>query len=242
MSLLVALQLLGDQGITPTVLLITALFLVAGFLFIRVETHVDDPIISMAFFKNRMFVGANLITLLLSGFFIGMNVYMPMWLQGVYGLNATIGGLSLAPASIFWFLGSLILGRLMDRMGLRTIFMGFLAVTIVGAALMLVIYPTTSWVFIFVLSAVLGTGLGGAVVLGTIATQRAVPESQLGVATSFNQLVKTLGSSIMVSVFGLILNTQNDAGLALHHLTSQAALMNDLVDPAKAKLIPSGLA
>ncbi|ANZ60646.1 hypothetical protein AYR62_13655 [Secundilactobacillus paracollinoides] len=29
--------------------------------------------------------------------------------------------------------------------------------------------------------------------------------------------------------------------MALHHLTSKAALMNDLVDPAKAKLIPSGL-
>lgn len=241
MMLLIALQLFGDQGLTISVVITMVVTIIAGIAFVLTETRVNDPIISMNLFKNRMFVGANIITLLLSGFFIGVNVYVPMWLQGVYGLSATIGGLSLAPASIFWFVGSLILGRLMDRLNIRIIFLIFLAITIVGGASLLVIYPSTSWVFIFILSGVIGVGLGGAVVLGTIATQRSVPENQLGVATSFNQLVKTLGSSIMVSIFGLILNTQNRAGLTQAHLLSKSSLMNDLVDASKAKTIPSTL-
>ncbi len=41
-----------------------------------------------------------LIAALISGFLMGIDVYIPMWMQGVLGKSAGIGGLVLAPMSL----------------------------------------------------------------------------------------------------------------------------------------------
>lgn len=94
LSLLYGFQVMGEAK--PSVLVLGSMLViavVAFYLFIRVEKHAQDPIISLSLFKNRTFVVQNAVAALVSGFLIGFEVYMPMWMQGILGLKASMGGL-----------------------------------------------------------------------------------------------------------------------------------------------------
>lgn len=64
--------------------------------------------------------------------------------------------------------------------------------------------------------------------------------TQVGVATSFNTLLRTIGQTIMVAVFGIVLNTSNSVGLAQAQV-NDSSVMNQLVDPAAARQLPTAL-
>lgn len=61
------------------------------------------------------------------------------------------------------------------------------------------------WLF-FVVSSVLGVGFGITITTTTVTAQSTVEPEKMGVATSFNTLVRTIGQTVMVSIFGVILN------------------------------------
>lgn len=63
----------------------------------------------------------------------------------------------------------------------------------------------------------------------------------MGVATSFNTLVRTIGQTVMVSIFGVILNAGMFAKLEASALNVDADVMNQLVNPHTANLIPTAL-
>ena len=103
-----AIQIM-EKGIT---LLLVSLFIIAVlcfWLFIRTEKRAVDPIISLDLFKNKTFNVQNIVAALVSGFLMGFNVYMPMWMQGILGLPASMAGFVLTPSSIMWVIASLLI-------------------------------------------------------------------------------------------------------------------------------------
>ncbi len=77
-------------------------------------------------------------------------------------------------------------------------------------------------------------------VVCTVTAQTSVGPTQVGVATSFNTLLRTIGQTIMVAVFGIVLNTSNSVGLAQAQV-NDSSVMNQLVDPAAARQLPTAL-
>ena len=77
-------------------------------------------------------------------------------------------------------------------------------------------------------------------VVCTVTAQTSVPHSQIGVATSFNTLLRTIGQTIMVSVFGIVLNISNNFGLKEAGIQDQE-IMNRLVDPTAAKKLSTDI-
>ncbi len=75
----------------------------------------------------------------------------------------------------------------------------------------------------------------------TVSAQNSVSRDQLGVATSFNTLVRTIGQTVMVAVFGLLINGVTQRELNATNLTNDADIMNKLVNPQTAKNIASEL-
>lgn len=72
-------------------------FAVLFLIFLYVETKAKDPIISFAMFKNRLFAGSTLVSLFYGAAFMAATVYIPIFVQGVYGGTATNSGLILLP-------------------------------------------------------------------------------------------------------------------------------------------------
>ena len=96
------------------------------------------------------------------------------------------------------------------------------------------------WLF-FVVSSVLGVGFGITITTTTVTAQSTVEPEKMGVATSFNTLVRTIGQTVMVSIFGVILNAGMFAKLEASALNVDADVMNQLVNPHTANLIPAAL-
>ncbi len=87
----------------------------------------------MHLFKNPLFVVVNLAAALASGFLMGIDVYIPMWMQGVLGLNAAIGGLVLAPLSLVWMVGSFLASKWMTQMKTHWVLRIGLLIAAIGA-------------------------------------------------------------------------------------------------------------
>lgn len=218
------------------------IFLVLLILFIRIEKKVKDPIVSPKLFKSDGFIIMNIIIALSSGFLIGMNAYFPMWMQGVLGCSAAMGGMILIPVSITWALGSQFSGTMLPKMTARTIlFIGLVIIGTGGIGIYFSPYQTPFMIFLLI-SAVAGAGLGIVFTTTMVSVQQIVPKDMVGVATSFYTLSQTIGQTVMVTVYGLVLNTHINnqiTGNPVAGITKE--LMNRLINSAAAKDIPERL-
>jgi hypothetical protein len=104
-----------------------------------------------------------------------------------------------------------------------------------------VVLPQQSpfWLF-FIIMGVLGVGYGLSVTTTTVEAQASVPKEEIGVATSFNTLSRTIGQTVMVSLFGIILNVANVQQLTKAGITD-LDIMNRLINPHTALQIESNL-
>lgn len=241
LSLLLAFQYLSDVGFQWSVGALLLLAVVALTAFVAVEKKAEDPVISLELFKNHLFVVVNVVAALASGFLMGVEVYIPMWMQGVLGLSAGIGGLVLAPLSILWVWGSSLASNWMRTKNIHWVLSISLLIVFVGGTGLFLVPTQTPFALFFLITAVTGIGMGATTVTSTIVSQNSVSSSQLGMATSFNTLVRTIGQTVMVSVFGITLNMVTSERLEQAALTSDPDIMNKLVNPQTAKLLSEDL-
>lgn len=81
LSLLLGFQLLGDEGLSLSVIALFAVSIFSLILFIRTEKRAEDPVINLKLFNNKTFASVNVVAALISGFLMGLDVYIPMWMQ-----------------------------------------------------------------------------------------------------------------------------------------------------------------
>ncbi|MDO1605662.1 MDR family MFS transporter [Lactobacillus sp. YT155] len=239
LSLMLGLQNLSSSNILIPIGLfaVTVISLIA---FIYVEKRVEDSIIPLSLFKNKTFVIQNLIALLVSGYLIGFEAYLPTWMQGVKGLSASLGGFAVTPSSIMWVIASLWAGTLLKKMAPNKIIyisLVFLFMSVFGLILAPINAPF--WYFLLV-ATISGVGFGLTITTTTVASQSSVTHDEIGVATSFNTLCRTIGQSLMVSIFGIVLNQHMINGVA-QNKNYTMDMMNKLIDPQTAGSLPTNL-
>jgi EmrB/QacA subfamily drug resistance transporter len=234
-ALMLAVQFFGDKGLSIWTILLLALSVVLFVIFGQVEKKASDPVIPLPLFKNRQFILINVIAFLLSGALIAIDVYVPMWLQGIGGYNPTVSGVVLAPMSLLWIVGSQIVGRNLKRFGIRKLLIGGSFVVIMGMLVISFIPQTATWLPFAIVATLLGIGFGVTFTIFTVETQQSVDKKDIGVATSFNMLIRSLGPTIMISIYGAILNGYN-----FSHLPKGTTkeMMNLLINAKSALEIP----
>lgn len=200
--------LLGDsisfnKNIFTLVSVILTIFLLLAFYFI--EKKAEEPIIPFDVFTKTSSI-VNLISFLAAAVLIAADVYMPIYIQNILGYNATISGLALAPMSIAWLVASVILGKGIVRYGAKPIILISNAILLISTALLPTLGIKSSLVLVLIYVFIMGFGLGGAFTTLTIIVQESVDYSRRGAATAANSLVRTIGQTIGVSVFGSIFN------------------------------------
>lgn len=241
LAIMYIFQMLSETNLNwLMVAVVIVVAVVAGFLFVRREQRIDYPIIPLDLFKNRTFVTQNLVAALISGFLIGFDVYIPMWAQGINGLPATIAGFALAPSSIMWMLGSFTAGRLLVSLTPKRVVMISLSLVLIGAVTFSLFPVSIPFGWFYLVAAICGTGFGITITTTTVTVQNQVSNQDVGIATSLNTLSRTLGQTLMVSVFGIVLNVMMARGVAAHPGTTMT-MMNQLINPKTALQLPEKL-
>ena len=145
--------------------------------------------------------------------FMGSILYLTQFNQQVFGATPTDSGRMLLPMVGGIMISSITVGQLIARIGRYKIFMqiGF-SVATVAMIFLTTLTPESSYAYEAAIMVVLGMGMGVAMPVLNLAVQNEFSQAELGIATSSNQLFRSLGSTIGTAVFGAMLT----AGILTH--------------------------
>lgn len=236
--------------LSPENLALFAISAVLIILFTRVEKRAKDPMIPFELFANRT-ISVAVIAGFLGGIaMFGAISFIPLFAQGALGFSATEAGSLLTPLMLTWVTMSVIGGRLMLRIGYRTItILGFIILT-AGFVLLARFQRETPVVWLYVDLMLVGAGLGLTMLTLLIAVQQSVERTKLGVATSLNQFSRSIGGAIGVAIMGAVLTAglgyelnqaarNGTAGMNAEQAAQFASNPNALIEPTAKAALPA---
>ncbi|MEC4184297.1 MDR family MFS transporter [Adlercreutzia sp. R21] len=110
---------LGSAGLTLVPLLTTAVGIVGVVWFFVRQTRLPHPMLRVDVLKNRRFLVGTIIGMLVQGALLAAGILMPIYIQSLHGLSATVSGLVLMPGAILMGVMNPIAGKWFDRHGPR---------------------------------------------------------------------------------------------------------------------------
>lgn len=175
--------------------------------FIFAEKKAKDPILPLRFFKNRIFNVISILFVLFGMGFFGAIIYIPTFAQLVLNFSATNSGVLLLPMILGLTVASIVVGQLVSKMGKYKMFiLTGLGVAALGVFTLTSLSPTSTYLDLAWRMAVTGVGLGMAMPIFALAVQNALPQKDLGAATSTTQLFRNIGGTVGLAIMGGLLN------------------------------------
>ncbi|MDO8910003.1 MAG: MDR family MFS transporter [Pseudohongiella sp.] len=229
---------------SPVLMSMFALSFLALLLFVRVEARTPDAIMPLSLFRSRVFVITNLSSFVIGMAFLGVVMFMPLFMQVVMGVNATNSGFSMFPLMAGLMASSIVSGRLVSKSGNYKPFMvAGAAMLIIGVFLLTGIGPHTTAADLSWRMFIVGLGLGPSQSLVNLIVQAAFPISQIGVATSSTQFFRQIGNTVGVAIFGTLLTLNLTAELPkqLPMLASMSGFSADLSQAQSIAMNPEAL-
>ncbi len=206
-----ALVLVLDQGPTWGWMAAQSLlsyFVTIAFLawFIVIEHRAEEPIVDLKFFKNSVFVNTLANNFIVFMGMMGSIFLVPIFAQTFLGYDATQSGYLFMPMAAMMMIASPIGGRLTGRVQPRYIIAASTLVAGIGIFLFRGLDPrSTVWDIVIPLS-VMAFGLGFGMAQRTSVIAAAVPDNEIGVASSILALARNIAGAFGIAVFGTVLN------------------------------------
>ena len=172
---------------------------------IYVETHIDEPMLALRLFKERMFRNANIVTGLAFGSFAGVLFLLPLFLQEVLGLTAIQYGLTTFPQAVGMILASQVAGRLYHTVGPRRLIIGgLIALSIVTFPLASVGFGTSLWLIRLIMFA-RGVCMAFAFVPIQAASYANIEPVDTGRASAIYSAQRQIAASLGVAILATVL-------------------------------------
>jgi EmrB/QacA subfamily drug resistance transporter len=179
--------------------------LVSLVLFVIWEARIPNPLVPLSLFRDRRFVGANLLTLFLYFAMSGAFFFIPFQLIQVKGFSATAAGAAFLPFTILMGAFSRWSGGLVERFGGRLPLTVGPIVTAVGLSICALDTPRASyWTSLFPGIVVFGLGMTIAVAPLTTVVMSSVPPGSVGAASGVNNAVSRVAGLLAVAVMGFV--------------------------------------
>jgi EmrB/QacA subfamily drug resistance transporter len=208
--------------------------------FVWWEARAPEPILPLGLFRSRVFVVANSMGFTIGMAMFGAIVFIPLYLQLVYGASPTSSGLRLLPLMAGLLVAAVLSGRAITRLGRYKVFP--IAGTIFLVAGMFLLsrlgVGTAPWLA-SVYMLVVGVGIGLVMQVLVLVVQNDVAPRDIGVATSTATFFRSVGGSFGVAIFGAIFASRLTDQLAKlpHSVTAQLGSGVHL-QPEQAKHLP----
>jgi EmrB/QacA subfamily drug resistance transporter len=219
-------QVGNSDGVTLAALVVGGVIALAALA--AHERRAAEPMLPVTLWRNRVVaVGC------LAGFFNGalmmaVSGFLPTYVQGAMGRDATAAGVVLAASSVSWAFASMASGRLMIRTSYRLAASigGFCLVA--GSWVLITLEPASGVLWAGFGAFILGVGMGFCNTAFIVSIQASVDWNRRGMATSATMFMRIVGQSVGAAVFGAILNIGiysqlPDAGDAVNRLMSPVA-------------------
>ena len=213
-------------------------------IFLRIEAKAHDPLIPLDLWSNRVVSASVAAGGLIGVGMFGVITYVPLFAQGVQGVDATRAGSLLTPLMVSWVLMSMVGGRALLKIGYRATAVAGILVQLVGFMFLARVSAATTRGELQAAMVLVGAGLGLTMLTLLIAVQHAVPAARRGVATSLNQFARSVGGAVGVAVLGALLSAATGVALGsgegapARHATHEAGGLAALMNPATRAALP----
>jgi EmrB/QacA subfamily drug resistance transporter len=195
---------------------LTAFVLAAVFLgvFAWWETHTDEPMLDLRYFRNGSYSGGALsITFAFFALF-GLFFLLTQYLQLVIGYTPLGAGVRLLPMAMTIMVVAPMSARFAERFGTRNVVVTGLAVISAGLLLVSRFTIHTSYPQIIFSLMFLAIGMGLTSAPSTASIMSALPLGKAGVGSAVNDTTRELGGALGVAVLGSLVAGHYKSALA----------------------------
>lgn len=232
-----------DWASTTSYLMIGGAVLSLG-LFVLVEFKAEEPLINLGLFANRTFTFAVIASLAVGISMFGTSVFLSQYMIMARGASATQAGLMTFPMMAGLLIISTGAGWMISKYG-RWKMLVVIGSVLQAAGLFLLgtIHYDTSFVLVGIYMFILGSGVGLVMQNMVLVVQNAVPQKELGVASSAVTFFRTLGGTAGTAGLGAVLAASVPAMIAERktELTNALAALGDKAAEVGAALSSGSL-
>jgi EmrB/QacA subfamily drug resistance transporter len=231
---------------SPQILGLYAVGALALVAFMLVERRAEEPVVPLRLFRISVFTLSIIASFGIAMVMFGAMIYIPVFAQGVVGIDATNSGLVLMPLMVSMIVLGIVAGALVTRTGrYKAVMLVGVAVMGLGAWLLSRLDYTATQTELTEAMVVMGVGLGLAMQLFVLVVQNSVTPRDLGVATASTQFFRNVGSTVGIAVFGTIMTSGLGEAIASHlppaaaaQLSEDGSSANSVLDPEKLQALP----
>jgi MFS family permease len=215
-TMILAFSLAGTicPWISLPVVGLLAASIVSWVLFIQAESGAEQPILDLQVLKNKTVVTVSAACVLSAIGMIGIGVYLPLMMQGIQGISATMTGKIITPGGILMgFLGVPIGFILARTKRYKWMYVLGYGLTMTAGCILIFFHASTPAYGALIVNMISGLGIGAMPTLNTLVVQYAVPKRLLGVTTSALFFFVMFGQSIAPAILGSAMNTRYNSVL-----------------------------
>jgi len=193
-------------------------------LFVWQESRAAEPLVPLSLFRSSVFNVASAMGFTIGMAMFGAIIFIPLFLQIVYGASPTSSGLRMLPLMAGLLAASIASGRAITRLGRYRAFpIAGTATLVVGMFMLSQLGVDTKPWLASVYMLVVGIGIGLVMQVLVLVVQNDARPEEIGVATSTATFFRSVGGSFGVAIFGAIFAGRLGSQLAQlpHALTSR---------------------
>ncbi|HJW55716.1 MAG TPA: MFS transporter [Burkholderiaceae bacterium] len=206
-SLQLFVELLPTHGMSGgmSLLAITSTAAFIGLIFR--ERHAIHPILPLDMLRNPALASLFMLAVLMGFMMFALIFYMPLLLQGGFGLAPDVAGLLMTPLVVCITVGSISNSRLLTRIP-NPAWMLYAGFVLMGFSAIGIATLQQSTSHALMVCYMVGSGLGLGFVLPnlTIFAQEAAGRTHLGIATAMIQSLRMVGGMLGTALVGTLVN------------------------------------
>lgn len=235
-SLQLFVEFLGRHGMGWNVAVLGLVFVLFTLILFKWESHCPYALIPLELFRIKSLNVLFLLSLLLGFTLFSLLFYIPLFLQGGFGLSPNEAGILITPLVVCVTVGSILSGRVVTRLKRpnHILYVGFVLVLLCILGTIFSSRGGSSYVFMVYMVAG-GVGLGMIMPNLTIFSQEVAGKSNLGIATALVQSIRMIGGMLGIAIVGSLVNYLYAAGMTRQ--TSGKIPPNSLQDLFDAQVL-----
>ncbi|MBA3359971.1 MAG: MFS transporter [Acidimicrobiia bacterium] len=202
LAVIFGLKEVAQGGVIALALASIVAGLVLGWLFVRRQRQLTDPLFDVALFTSKAFQ-ASLVTYLLAVFVIaGYFLFIAQFMQLVLALSPLEAGLWGLPAALSFVVGSQVGPRVLNRYRPALVMGIGLASAAFGLFILLFVGGRYDLALITVASVIVSLGLAPVITMATELIVSSAPQEKAGAASGISETSGELGGALGIALLG----------------------------------------
>jgi DHA2 family multidrug resistance protein-like MFS transporter len=236
LAVIFGLKEIAQDGVSwlPATMIVAGLGI--GWLWVRRQQRLADPMIDVGLFRIGSFRTALAVNFLAVFISVGYFLFLAQYLQLILGLSPLESGLWSLPSALGFIVGSQLGPRIVRRVQPALVIAVGLGLTAVGLGLLTQIGVTGGLWIIVTSSVIISVGLGPVFGLTTELIVGTAPPEKAGAASGISETAAELGGALGIAILGsvgvAIYRSQLSAGLPADMPTEAADAAKDTLGGA----------